>query len=147
MSLKLIIDVGMDSEAAGLALAKWAGDIGFRVKAMSSPERFGLRSRYNYTVTMAGTAEMRRIILIAAFNGSPNHRDPDGKVRFANRVNMDYNVCKLAFDQDGALYLEFVLYVEGELTPTLWSTFIAKADEGIAWLHSKHKAEFDDLIA
>ena len=147
MSLKLKLTAGMDSEEAGQALAKWAGDIGFRVKAMSSPERFGLRSRYNYTVSMAGTAELRRIIFIAAFNGSPNHRDPDGKARFANKINMDYNVCKLAFDPDGALYLEFVLYVEDELSPTLWSTFVTKADEGIAWLHSKHKADFDDLIA
>jgi hypothetical protein len=147
MSLKLSLDVGMDSEAAGQALAKWAADIGFHVKAMSSPERFGLRSRYNYTVTMAGTDEMRRIILIAAFNGSPNHRDPDGKARFANKINMDYNVCKLAFDQDGSLYLEFVLYFEAELTPSLWSTFVTKADEGIAWLNQKHKAEFDELIA
>jgi len=147
MGQKLQLDVGMDSEAAGQALAKWAAGIGFRVKALSSPERFALRSRYNYTVTMAGTGELRRIILIAAFNGSPNHRDPDGKARFANRINMDYNVCKLAFDKEGSLYLEFVLYVEDELTASLWTTFVNKADEGIAWLHAKHKSEFDDLIA
>jgi hypothetical protein len=33
---------------------------------------------------MSRTGEMRCIILLAAFNGSPNHRDPDGKARFAN---------------------------------------------------------------
>jgi hypothetical protein len=147
MGLKLQLDAVMDSEAAGQALAKWAAGIGFRVKAMSSPERFALRSRYNYTVTMSRTGEMRCIILLAAFNGSPNHRDPDGKARFANRINMDYNVYKLAFDKEGSLYLEFVLYVEDELTASLWTTFVNKADEGIAWLHAKHKSEFDDLIA
>lgn len=145
--MKLLFDDEMDAEAAGTALAAWVAGLGFRVKTMSVAGRFSLRSGYSYTVTLAGTPEMRRIVFVAAFSGSPNHRDPDERARFANLVNMRYNICKAAFDEDGSLYLEYVLCVESELTPSLWTSFVMKADEGIAWLHRQHKAEFDDMVA
>ena len=147
MSAKLLFDDKMDAEAAGAALAKWVAGLGFRVRPMSPTDCFGLRSRFSYAVKMAGTPEMRRIVFLAGFNGVPNHRDPDGRVRLANRINLDYNICKAAFDDEGTLYLEHVLHVEGELTSTLFSSFLIKADENITWLSQQYKAEFDEMIA
>jgi hypothetical protein len=145
--MNLVFDEQMDAEAAGKALADWVGGLGYRVKSLTATDRFSVRSRFNYTVTMAGTPEMRRIVFIAVFGGSPNHRDPDERVRFANRINVQYNVCKAAFDEEGSLYLEYVLYVERELSPSFWTTFLLKADDAISWLNQRHKAEFDEMTA
>jgi hypothetical protein len=45
------------------------------------------------------------------------------------------------------LHLEFVLSVESTLTPSLWSTFFSRMDDGVTWLHSSHKDELDEMLA
>lgn len=136
----------MNEAQATAALADWAEQLGFRVIRRDAGERFNLRSHYNYSIWVAGGSGFRRIVCIASFPGSKNHRDPDGKHRFANKLNLDYNICKASINSQGDLYFEFVLYVESTLTPSLWSSFFGKADDGITWIYGRHKDELAELI-
>ena len=145
--MDFIFDDKINGNEATAALADWAEQIGFRISRYPEGDRFTLRGRFNYGVWVAGDAGLRRIVCIATFPGSPNHRDSDGKLVFANRINLDYNVCKASFGANGDLHLEFVLYVESTVTPSLWSTFFSRMDDGVSWLYSRHKDELEEMLA
>jgi hypothetical protein len=144
--MTLQFDDENDESQATAALAGWAEQLGFRLTRNEAGGRFTLHGRYNYSIWVAGTAGFRRIVCIANFAGCKNHRDPEGKLRFANKLNLDYNVSKVSFNSQGDLYFEFVLYVEASLSPSLWSTFFVKADDGITWVFGRHKDELAELV-
>jgi len=136
-----------DDAAAGVAFARWAQELGYKVediKGNGDVIEITLDNGFRaYVQVTANTDGIDRIVLDVGFKshgGAPSLAD---KRELANRINLELLSCKVTVDSDGDFVYQFALVFDDQLPPALFRKFIKHAVSSIHMIREKYSKDFE----
>jgi hypothetical protein len=137
-----LTDVG-ENEQATESLRKWCEALGYRVMAHKEGGLFTLRGGHLWNLYVkASRTENHRIVAACMLRTNPEAMGRDEWLKFVNKINTVYNVCKFCLNDRDELEIHYHLEFMEKLPPRMFRNFIFGADEQLAYVMDRHSVVF-----
>jgi hypothetical protein len=137
-----LTDVG-ENEQATESLRKWCEAIGYRVKSNEEGGNFMLQGERRWILSVkASRTENHRIVATCIFRTNPEVMGRDEWLKFVNKINTDYNVCKFCLNDSDDFEVQYNLQFLEKLPPRMFRNFISYADGTLGIVLDRHRDVF-----
>lgn len=136
-----------NDSAAGMAFAGWARQQGYNVvdvldggKAVKIKTDEGLAAFIQMRTLKGG---LDRLVLTMSFKSDSGQAKRAEKLKLANTINNELNLCSFSVDDDGDYELTFVLGFDDQVSPGLFRKFLKYVDFAAEALFKRYAKEFE----
>ena len=141
---------GIDDNAqAGLAFVKWAESQGYSgVTARDSGKAVTIETNKGHKAVInikASTTMVDRVIFNVSFKSGNGLAKLAQKLKLANDINDQINLCSFSVDDEGDFTFTFVLTFDDQMSPALFRKFLAHVDFSIDAIYKRYAKEFEQV--